>query len=230
MSDFWQEESEEANDAKAPQNVVDVLFRLKGSVIRVDHAWVLAQEIERLLPWFAANDANALHLVHVAESGNGWQRPDDSSALLHLSRRTRLSLRLAKECLSDVESLVGKTLELPDASIDVGASTLKPLVRSKVQFARYVVFPGADTEHDFLEAARAELKARGIRSQKMLCGREQVFKTPHGEVKARSLMLANLDFEDSIKLQELSLGQYRTMGCGIFMPHKGIDAVGDKQK
>ncbi len=230
MSDFWQEESDEADGAKTPQNVVDVLFRLKGSVIRVDHAWYLAKEIERLIPRFALNEANALHLLHVAESGNGWTRPDDSKALLHLSRRTRLRLRVAKECLADVEALVGNALILPDGNIDVGSSTTKPLVSCKVLFARYVVFPDAENEDQFLETAWSQLKGRGINTKKMLCGREQRFSSPNGEIKARSLMVANLDFDDSIKLQEKSLGEYRTMGCGIFMPHKGIDAVGDKQK
>lgn len=230
MSNFWQEDSSEEDVAKIQHRAVDVLFRLKGTVIRVDHAWHLAEEIKRLLPWFSNVDANALHLIHVAESGNGWQRPGDSTALLHLSGRTRLRLRVAKDCLSDIETLVGETLKLPDGHIEVGASTLKPLLSSKVLFARYVVIPGVNSEHDFLEAVWAELKNRGINTKKMLCGREHFFATPQGEIKTRSLMIANLDVEDSIKLQEQSLGDYGTMGCGIFMPHKGIDAVGDKQK
>jgi hypothetical protein len=38
-------------------------------------------------------------------------------------------------------------------------------------------------------------------------------------------MLADLTAEESVRLQEQGLGPLRQMGCGIFIPHKGIDAV-----
>lgn len=230
MSNFWQEGAEDHTATNTPENVFDALFRLKGSVIHVDHAWYLAQELARILPWFASVEVNAMHLIHVAQSGNGWQRPDDSNGLLHLSNRTRLRLRVAKECLHDVEALVGETLKLPSGPIDIGASTLKPLLRSKVLFARYVIMADCENENDFLESAWAALKARGISTKKMLCGRQHSFTTPQGDLFPRSLMVADLDSDESIQLQEMSLGEYRTLGCGIFMPHKGIDAVGDRQK
>ena len=44
-------------------------------------------------------------------------------------------------------------------------------------------------------------------------------------VMTRSLMLAELQPEESIRLQEDGLGPLRHMGCGIFIPHKGIEAV-----
>lgn len=230
MNHFWQDDSDENVAAKSPQDVVDIVFRLRGRVIQVDHAWSLSQEILRVLPWFTQHDTNALHLIHVAGSGNGWQRPDDSNALLHLSNRTRLCLRVASQCVNDAEALVGETLTLASGAIVVGASRLKPLLCSKVVFARYVVMAGCHTEDEFLDAAWGELKRRGINTRKMICGREHIFTTPQGDIKPRSLMLADLDREESIQLQAMPLGQYRAMGCGIFMPHKGIDAVGDKQK
>jgi CRISPR/Cas system CSM-associated protein Csm4 (group 5 of RAMP superfamily) len=38
-------------------------------------------------------------------------------------------------------------------------------------------------------------------------------------------MLADLKPEESLRLQQQGLGPHRLMGCGIFIPHKGIDAV-----
>jgi hypothetical protein len=38
-------------------------------------------------------------------------------------------------------------------------------------------------------------------------------------------MLADLSTDESIRLQQQGLGPRRLMGCGIFIPHKGIDAV-----
>jgi hypothetical protein len=38
-------------------------------------------------------------------------------------------------------------------------------------------------------------------------------------------MVAELEPEQSIRLQQTGLGEGRTFGCGIFLPHKGIKAV-----
>jgi hypothetical protein len=39
-------------------------------------------------------------------------------------------------------------------------------------------------------------------------------------------MLADLSAEESVRIQQEGIGPLRHMGCGIFIPHKGIDAVG----
>ena len=49
--------------------------------------------------------------------------------------------------------------------------------------------------------------------------------TPEVSLLTRSLMLADLTLEESLRLQQQGLGTHRHMGCGIFIPHKGIDAV-----
>ena len=41
----------------------------------------------------------------------------------------------------------------------------------------------------------------------------------------RSLMIADLSKEESLKLQEEGVGDKKLYGCGIFLPHKSIDAV-----
>ncbi|MDH3609566.1 MAG: hypothetical protein OEQ24_10045 [Gammaproteobacteria bacterium] len=46
----------------------------------------------------------------------------------------------------------------------------------------------------------------------------------------RSLMIDGLKIEESIYLQQRGLGEGRLVGCGLFMPHKGIEAVGEAQR
>jgi len=41
----------------------------------------------------------------------------------------------------------------------------------------------------------------------------------------RSLMLADLTVEEAVKLQQQGLGADRKLGCGLFIPHKGINPV-----
>ncbi|MBV5275414.1 MAG: type I-MYXAN CRISPR-associated protein Cas6/Cmx6, partial [Lamprocystis purpurea] len=48
----------------------------------------------------------------------------------------------------------------------------------------------------------------------------------NGAITTRSLLLAGLKPDESLRLQQQGLGLHRLMGCGIFIPHKGIDAVG----
>ncbi|NOQ78964.1 MAG: type I-MYXAN CRISPR-associated protein Cas6/Cmx6, partial [Gammaproteobacteria bacterium] len=50
-------------------------------------------------------------------------------------------------------------------------------------------------------------------------------KTPSGMIKTRSLMIADISPEESIRLQETGVGQYYSYGCGVFIPQKGITAV-----
>ena len=232
MSDtYWQDEEEDDLDTwQVPENVLDVSYRLTGSAIAVDHAWELLGEICRLAPWFAESNSVALHRIHVAESGNGWQRPEHGEELLHLSRRTRLTLRLPAGFLKNAESLRGETLRLSSGAIELGKMLVKPLVKTPVIFSRYVDFGENEDEEAFLAAVNRELSHQRIRCRKMLCGRLQSAATPEGSLTTRSLMLADLDVRDAVRLQETGIGQYRKLGCGLFLAHKGIDAVGERQK
>ena len=70
-----------------------------------------------------------------------------------------------------------------------------------------------------------ELRQQGIPIKKALCGKETRLQTPDGPVHTRSLLLAELSPEHSLQLQRFGLGPHRLMGCGIFLPHKGIEPV-----
>jgi len=42
----------------------------------------------------------------------GWYRPQDTAALLHLSRRTRMMLRVPKHRIDDAHALSGMALDV----------------------------------------------------------------------------------------------------------------------
>ena len=65
----------------------------------------------------------------------------------------------------------------------------------------------------------------GIGVRKAMCGKTHRFRTPQGDVFTRSLMVADLSPEDSLTLQQRGVGEGRRMGCGLFVPQKGIKAV-----
>lgn len=71
-----------------------------------------------------------------------------------------------------------------------------------------------------------ELKTKvSFKVKKMLCGKKHTIATPDYSFIARNLMIADLDSDTSIKIQQLGLGKYKELGCGLFIPHKGIKSL-----
>jgi CRISPR-associated protein Cas6 len=223
---FWQEETR-PEDYQMPGDVVDVVFEINCREIPVDHAYFLSQAVIQAAPWIEDTADAGIHAIHVAGSQNGWERPEhggDSRILL--SRRTKLTIRVPdqlKERL--VADLSGQTLDIGGCPLKVGRAKERPLSKQTTLFARFVAtLPGED-EDDFLNRMAEELARSGIRIRKALCGKTVALNTPDGLLWTRSLMLADLSLEEAVKLQQKGLGGHRRMGCGIFIPHKGIDAV-----
>ena len=224
------EEITPAEEYAVPDAVVDAVFSISCRNLPVDHAYALSQAIQRALPWFADEACAGLHTIHVAESGNGWQRPDDPRALLHLSRRTKLALRIPKERISDAGDLINQTLDVDGHALRVEKIALRPLSRITTLFSRYVVIATGDDEAGFLQAAANELRALGIQPRKMLCGLTTPIVTPARTLQARSLMIAGLSPGESVLLQQQGLGSERKLGCGLFLPHKDIDDLRRRQE
>lgn len=219
---FWEEETKQS----APHvvdDIVDVSFAIRCKALPVDNGHLLWQQIKATLPWLEDTSGAALHSIHVAESGNGWQRPE---TLLYPSRRTRLTIRVPREREQDTRALCGVQLDIGGYGLEIlDCMGSRPLCTLGTLFSRYVVCDD-ETEADFLQRIAATLRTMGIRPRKMMCGREHRLETGTGAVPTRSLMIADLETEEALILQRQGLGQHQHMGCGIFIPHKGIKEVG----
>jgi len=202
--------------------VVDAVFAIECRSLPVDHAWALSAAIQAALPWFADEPQAGLHTVHGAASGAGWMRPEGGDARLELSRRTRLVLRLPGRRVADAAALTGRTLDVAGSPMRVGRLVPRPLARIASLFSRGVVFEGLLEEADFLAAAAGALRAFGIESPTMLCGRATTLATPQGTLTTRSLMLTVATPAQSLALQREGLGEARKLGCGVFIPHKDV--------
>lgn len=214
----------EADSAVAPSSgdIVDAVFAISCRDLPADHAYALSHAIQAVLPWFAAEPRAGLHIIRAAESGSGWMRPEGPDTLLHLSQRTRLMLRLPQQRLQAAEALVGRTLDVAGHALRVERFFVRPLSRITTLISHCVLLAGCDGESEFRLAAARELDALGIRPAEMLCGRMTPITTPEGTLQTRSLMLAGLTGSQSVLLQQLGLGAGRTLGCGVFIPHKAI--------
>jgi CRISPR-associated protein Cas6 len=224
---FWEENSER-KQFKVPDTIVDVVFGIDCRCLPVEHTHALSAALRAALPWLDEEQDAGIHMIHGAESGNGWMRPDSSQgdALLHLSRRTKLELRVPKERVADTRALSGATLDVGGYPLKVNAAQVRLLSNITILFSRYVVDDARQDEDSFLRASSAQLKAFGVRCGKMLCGRSHEIDLPGERLFTRSLMLAELSVQDSILMQQKGLGRGRTLGCGLFLPHKDIKAVG----
>jgi CRISPR-associated protein Cas6 len=226
---YWQEDSDESQPYRVPDDILDVSYRVSCQSLPVDHAYTLSVALIEALPWLEEEERAGIHLIHGAESGNGWIRPEDPLAVMYLSRRTRMILRLPKERVEEAKSLTGQTLDVGGNALTVGGCTIRPLSNLTTIFARYVITEDVEDESAFMEEAVIRLKAMGIKVKKMMGGRLHTFSLPGRKLTARSLMIDGLKVQESVTLQQQGLGPGRKIGCGLFLPHKGIDAVTQTQ-
>ena len=225
---LWQEDKK-AEPFKVPDSVSDLSFRLISKQVPLDHAQQLSDAVQQILPWISDEPDAGIHMIHGASTGNGWQRPEDDcgDACIYLSKRSRMSIRLPKTRHADAQTLIGKTIELGGHEVTFGDYQVKLFSPLSTLFSRYVIVGNNETEDQFLARVADELKLSGINLRKALCGIGHTFSMADGPVKTMSIMLADLDPEESVEMQKKGVGDGRKAGFGIFMPHKGIKAVGD---
>ncbi|WPE17097.1 type I-MYXAN CRISPR-associated protein Cas6/Cmx6 [Candidatus Thioglobus autotrophicus] len=219
---FWQEDTNEEHFTLS-ERIQEASFKIQSKILPMDHSFLLAQALLKHLPWLA--DINAgIHDIGVAD-GNGWEQ-SKTGGFYHPSRRSKLTLRITKERLKDVQSLVGKTLDLGDYEIKVVKFINNKLLSDlPVLFAKQVACEQSLSEDDFLKVCYQQLSEMGIQVKKMMAGLEHNIQTDNGTIHTRSLMVADLKKDESVLLQEKGLGDHRLLGCGLFIPQKGIETI-----
>lgn len=228
---FWQEKSEDSDQYVIPEDVIDVVYKIQCKSIPVDHLQSLSEQIINYLPWMESEMTAGVHSIHVAESANGWFRPEGADDIMNVSKRTKMTLRIPSARWDDAQSLVGKELNIAGHSLIVGSMSKKILSKMTTIFARYVETFEGEEEAEFLKRMQKALLQKNIRIKKMMSG--LIVKHRFGDAikLSRKLMLSDLEVEESVLLQEEGLEGTgaRVQGFGLFIPHKGIDAVNKSQ-
>jgi len=194
--------------------VTDVQFELKGRALPKDHGYALFLELARLLPWIADEETLGIHPVHGADTGLGE---------LVLSRRTRLVIRTPIDRVEEIMQLSGKTIHIAGEPLQIGAAKTRPLTLHTPLYA-HCVTTGSDDETVFAADIIRLLDEMHI-DTRFICGRRQSITTANGVVSGYSLMLHGLPVEHAVQIQVSGLGGNRKLGCGIFIPHKSINAL-----
>lgn len=208
----------------AREEIVDVSFRLPGGRLPVDHAYALFREISNALSWFADEPAARLHQVHTAESGSGWIRPEASSGEeLHLSRRTKLTLRVPERRAEDALALSGRSMDISGYSLTPGTGKVVRLEPASTLLARHVVCEENEEESRLVLRLTETLRETGVNGATLICGRTHRIVTTESVLHTRSVVVTNLDPDGAMSLLRNGLGPAGKLGCGIFIPHKRIE-------
>ncbi len=221
---YWHEENDPNEAYQVPDDVFDLAFKLSGIRLVVDHAQFLAHAVCAKLTEHTCSQIG-IHQIRVAESGNGWERPSSAGEMLQLSRRTRLVLRVNRSVYEDVLRLCESELEVGGQGLKVGGSKLRKLSPLTTLFAHGIACDEDRAETDFLADMASALGQMEIRVKKMICGMAHSIRSDKGSIFTRSLMVANLTPQESVLLQQRGIGSGRLMGCGLFLPHRSIDAI-----
>jgi CRISPR-associated protein Cas6 len=219
---FWQENIKEEKFS-IPETVMDLSFQISSKILPIDHADLLKNALCKHLDCSQKN--LAFFDISVAD-GNGWEQ--DKKGFFYPSNRTKLTIRIRKENIQNVD-LIGKTLDLNDDSGDYKVIITKKkgekkLSDSSIIFSKMIIDNFA-SEDEFLQNCFNELQTMDITPKKMMAGLSKELKIAGKTLKTRSLMIADLSKENSVRLQENGLGDYQLFGCGVFVPQKGIDSV-----
>ena len=226
---FWNQQDEQPAQYQVPDDVFDLVFRVRGTSLDIDHAYALSAALRTQLT-DATCSKIGVHGVRMAGSGNGWNRPEQSDAELPLSRRARLAIRVHRDDSEEVGRIMNQRLQLGHQEITVGSSVMRKLSTIGTLHARAICCDREQSETDFLTEIAALLKMMNIKVSKMICGRCGEIRTADETIFTRALMVADLEPEESVTLQQRGLGEGRMLGCGLFVPHKGIDPVFDVQE
>lgn len=228
---FW-DEDEKDKPYQVPEDIVDVGFKVISKSLPLEHAHDLFEALNKILPWLEDESQVGIHQIHGAESGNGWTRPEDTeNELLYLSRRARFYIRTPDHRLDEIKALTGQILDIAGHQLELGSTIIKPLSTQSEQFSRYVIVEeGEDNESDFLQRVVNELnEILNMNVRKIMCGKPHIIRVPGEDIRTRSVMVADLDPKIAVKLQQQGVGRGRQYGCGLFLPHKGIKAVGETE-
>lgn len=223
---MWRESKE---PPRCSAKMTDVVFRIQCNSLPVDHATALATAVCFHAPQLEHSPRAGIHAIHVAGSQNGWERPDQDSQTLLLSKRTRLKIRTKVEDSDElVQQLTGVRLEINGCPLLILSGKTRPMMPSPTLFARYAFYQelhSASDEAQFVHRVVSECHSLGFNPTKILCGKEQYIKTTTGSQQTRSLLIADVPEDHSIALQDHGLGDGRTIGCGLMIPHKDTGAV-----
>jgi CRISPR-associated protein Cas6 len=200
--------------------LVDLIFPVLGTTLPTDHAYLLYAALSRRIPRFH-DPASRMRFASINGLGGG-------KGQLLMFNKSRLRLLLLPEAIPEILPLAGESLEIGEHRVRLGVPHVAALIPAAALAARIVTFKNATSPERFIEKARRELDALGIRGEAgiplILTGerrgepRRQIVRIKGKRVIGFAIRVTALTAEESVRLQEEGVGGRRRMGCGFFVP------------
>jgi CRISPR-associated protein Cas6 len=207
---------------------VDLAFELDGRALPHEHRAMLADALQRALPWLADEPHAGVHALRA---------PAGEDGLVLLPRRARLLLRLPAARLAQARALCGQRLDVDGHPLQVGAAAPpRELALTRTLYADFVCWDAAiepnEADEPFDAQVAGALAGLGVTGQ-WISGGERSTPAPvpagrergPGRLRGRALVLHDLPQRHALALQVLGLGRHRLLGCGLFVPHKAITGL-----
>lgn len=200
--------------------IINLVFPVQGTTLHADHNHKLLASLSEKIPQLH-------HLVGLAI--NTVSGIPDKQGKITLTSASRLYLRLPVEAITLVYPLTGQTLNVGGYSIKLGNPELQTLQAVESLKSRLVTIKGYLEPEAFLEAAYRQLQALEIQANIGIPANDngepkrltlKITKPNRSyTIVGFSIVVDNLNEEDSIKLQIHGLGGKRRLGCGVFYPN-----------
>jgi CRISPR-associated protein Cas6 len=203
---------------------IDLVFPARGDAVAVDHAYPLYAALSGLVPQFH-DPATALRFAPLTGDPAGDGR-------LRLTDRSCLRVRVPDDAVRVVLPLAGQRLDVGGRPVRLGVPSVRTLTPAASLVARLVTFKGADGPDPFLATARAKLAALGVSGEPGLpvhldgdrAGEpvRRVVRIKGATIWGYALVVSELSAADSLTLQAHGLGGRTQLGCGFFVPARGV--------
>lgn len=195
-------------------DMVDIAFDFSAQALPAGFEWPLYLAVAELAPWIADSPHAGVHPLRGSRLADGG---------LLVARRAKLTVRMPRDRACSASVLEGATLALGRASARVGQGTFRKFRPSPTLYSPRVVL-GADQEDAFCAGVESALDRLAIR-RSFLCGRRVEVMFDGRAHAAFSVAVHGLDEAQSLLLQAAGLGAGRSVGCGLFVPHKTITGL-----
>jgi CRISPR-associated protein Cas6 len=194
---------------------VELSFGVIGETLPADHGYGLYSAIAHLCPEIHNQDGVSIQTI----AGE-----PDRKGKIYLSQQSRLKIRLPYEPnkIALILPLAGQQLTIGNHTIQLGIPQIFPLRPVDKLRSRIVTIKKFQDPEPFLEAAKRQMAALEIQGNAFVPLDEsgqpnrKAIKIKTFSVVGFSLVVTDLNDDDSIKLQAYGLGGKHRMGCGIF--------------
>jgi CRISPR-associated protein Cas6 len=201
----------------AVPSTFDIAFPVAGDMIARDYPVALYRALAERLPWLDEEPVAGVH-------------PLRGLTPCHLGMlvggRTRLVLRVPEHRAEACEALQGAELRVP-ATLRLGRASRRELLPYPVLHTRLAV-TGAQDEAAFVNEVGDELTTLGIDCDTIVGRRGELRLDAEATLVGYSLMLHGLSPANALVAQEHGVGRQRKLGCGLFVPHRSVAAVGSR--